>query len=822
MDEYDYIEERGPVRRFFAGLGKFLGTILLISFVGGVIFLCIFAAYLRNYLMPQVSFSLDSFRLNQTSVIYYQNRETGRYETLQNLYGDENRIWASYNEIPDNLVYAAVAVEDKRFYEHNGVDWLRTVRAGLNLFMGSQDFGGASTLTQQLVKNLTNDDEVTVRRKLVEIFRALDMEKTYQKNEIMEWYLNTIYLGEQAYGVRMASYCYFAKDVSELDLAECASLIAITNNPSLYDPYISETTRQNNKDRQEYILGKMLEQEYIDNVEYQTAIAETLEFHYASSDSAYADDSNYYSYFVDQVIRDVVNDLVTATGYDAVVISQMILSGGYHIYSTIDVEAQAAAENIYENLENIPETESTYQQMQSAIVVIDNDTGDIVAMVGGVGEKDGSLTWNRATQSLLAPGSTIKPIAVYGPALNLGLITPATVYDDTPFTFGDSPWPLNEDRVYHGLTNILDAMKRSSNTVAVKVLDDLTLDYAFHFATNEMGLSTLLEEYSLNGKDYTDKSYWSLALGGTVQGVTVRDMAMAYAAIANNGEYREARTYTRVLDGDGNVILDNTQSTHTALNEKAAYYLTYMMKETVRNGTGYEAQLDGRDVAGKTGTTSDNKDQWFAGYTPDHTAVVWCGYDEPQEIVLTDQTISNPASVLWYRVMNQITQGETVTAFTRPASIIEVDVCLDSGLLPGNWCDRDVRGDRTSTIQLSVDDVPTDYCGTHTGEKLCFTDGTYHLANVECETEGDVAEYGMLNYNRQFPSAGIVVADQQYCVGYVSRLAGYSEARSDTLDPVNENCPYHGATRWTTTAAEPEEADEPDEGLLDFLTRLMR
>ena len=638
--DYENKREKGPVRRFFGGLGWTVGTIVLVCAVAAILFTGIFVAYLRNYLMPQVSFSLDSFRLNQTSVIYYQNKSTGQYETLQNLYGDENRIWASYNEIPDDLVYATVAVEDRRFFEHHGVDWLRSARAGLSLFMGSGDsFGGASTLTQQLVKNLTNDDEVTVKRKLVEIFRALEMEREYSKEEILEWYLNTIYLGEQTYGVRTASYTYFAKDVSKLDLAQCASLIAITNNPSLYDPYISDRSREKNKERQEYILQKMLEQGYITATEYQTAVNEPLVYEYASSDADYADDSTYYSYFVDQVIRDVVTALAESTGYDTEVISQMILGGGYQIYSTIDVDVQAAAEAVYEDLANIPQTQSTYQQMQSAMVIIDNDTGDISAIVGGVGEKPGSLTLSRATQSLLAPGSTIKPLAVYGPALSLGLITPASIYDDTPFTFGSSPWPVNEDRVYHGLTTVLDAMMRSTNTVPVKILDELGLDYAYDYATKDMGLSSLVENYELNGVSYTDKSYWALALGGTVRGVTVRDIATAYSSIPNQGTYRKARTFTRVLDSDGNLVLDNTQESHTVLNEKASNYLTYMLQETVRRGTATEAWIDGVDVAGKTGTTSDDKDRWFAGFTPEHTAVVWCGYDDPQEIELVDDSI---------------------------------------------------------------------------------------------------------------------------------------------------------------------------------------
>lgn len=792
-------KQPGVMGRFFRRFGTVLGSVLLVLAISLVIFACIFTAYLRNYLMPQVSFSLDSFRLNQTSVIYYQDKSTGEYQSLQNLYGEENRIWASYKDIPTNLVYATVAIEDKRFFQHNGVDWLRSMKASANLFLGGGSAYGASTVTQQLVKNLTNDKEVTVRRKLVEIFRALEMEKQYNKEEIMEWYLNTIYLGEQAYGVRTAAYTYFGKDVSQLDLAECASLIAITNNPSIYDPYISEKTKANNKERQTDILYEMWQQGYISESDYQNAKAEELNFQYADSSTETGDNSDYYSYFVDQVIRDVVDDLASVTGYDTEVINRMILGGGYQIYSTIDVDVQNAAEEVYENLDNIPKTDSTYQQLQSGIVIIDNETGDIAAIVGGVGQKEGSLTLSRATQSMLSPGSTIKPLAVYAPALELGLITPATVYDDTPFTFGSTPWPKNEDETYHGLTNILDAMKRSTNTVAVKVLDDVGLDYAYQYAVDEMHLNSLVDEYELNGVSYTDKSYWSLALGGMVRGVTIRDMAAAYASIENKGVYRKARTYTKVLDSDGNVVLDNTQSSNENMSEKTAYYLTYMMEETVKDGTGQEAQVPGIDTAGKTGTTSDDKDRWFAGYTGYYTGVVWCGYDQPQEVVLEDDSIENPASVLFNEVMTKVHEGKENKAFEKPSSVVEVQVCQDSGRLPNEWCTKDVRGDRTISVMLDSSDAPTAYCDTHVETNLCTAGDTLHVAGDYCAARGTVEQYGMLNISRQFPIAGIVVADQQYCIGMLTKRSGYSEARCDTMDPVNKTCTIHTSNRTTTT-----------------------
>lgn len=801
---------RGIAGAIFRVFGKTLGTIFIIGFISFLIFACIFTAYLKNYLMPQVSFSLDSFRLNQNSVIYYEDKDTGTYQPLQNLYGDENRIWASYDEIPTELVYATVAIEDKRFFEHSGVDWFRSATASVNLFLNVKGVYGGSTLTQQLIKNLTNDDDVTVRRKLVEIFRALALEKDYSKEEILEWYLNTIYLGEQSYGVRTAAYTYFGKDVSKLSLAECASLIAITNNPSLYDPYISENTRANNRERQLMVLEAMLEQGYITEGQYSSAVSEELVFQYAESGiDNDGDGSNYYSYFVDQVIRDVVDDLANATGYDTEVINRMVTSGGYQIYATVDPDVQRAAEEIYENLDNIPETDSAYQQLQSGIVIIDNQTGDIAAIVGGVGEKEGSLNWSRATQSLLSPGSTIKPLTVYGPALNQGLITPATVYDDTPYSFGSQAWPKNEDDTYHGLTNILTAMKRSTNTIAVKVLDEVTTDYAYSYAKNELGLTTLVDQYELGGIEYTDNSLWSLSLGGMVHGVTIRDLTAAYAAIENGGEYRKARTYTRVLDSEGNVVLDNTQSSREILSETAAYYLTYMMEETVKDGTAVEAQLENMAAAGKTGTTDDDKDRWFAGYTPYYTAAVWCGYDQPQEIVVTDENVDNPACVLWNQVMTLIHEGKPYATFEKPSSFVEVEVCADSGLLCSQWCHKDIRGDRAITVLLDKNDVPVATCDIHVEEEICTVNGESHLAGDDCPSS-TVESVGMLSYSRQFPIAGIVVADQQYCVGYVAKKSGYSEARCNTLDPVNEVCPEHSSGVSQTTDWDDEDDDMPN------------
>ena len=609
-------------RRILKGFGKVFGTMVLVLFLTTLIFACLFALYVKNDLSAQVD-SIDGFTLDQTSVIYYEDPKTGQDVVLRKLYGGANRTWVKYEDIPKNLIHACIAIEDKRFEDHQGVDWVTTLKACVKMFLGRGEAGG-STITQQLVKNITGRDEVTVRRKLVEIFSALELEKKYTKKQIMELYLNVIALGENCEGVESASQVYFGKSVSELDLAECAALIGITNNPSIYDPYINA---DKNKERQVIILDQMLEQKYITQEQHDAAVAEELVFHNASGEAS--GDEDYYSYFEDQVINDVVRDLSEKTGYDQTIVRKMLMTGGYKIYSTLNPDVQAAVEEVYQNLDNIPNTASS-QQLQSGIVIIDNKTGDVVAVAGGVGEKQGSLILNRATQSYLSPGSTIKPVSVYAPALELGLITPATVMDDTPYSFTDARhWPKNSDSIYRGLMNINEAVGLSINTIPVKLVAQMTPEYSFEFAKEKMGLSTLVSSYvNAAGDTFSDVDLAPLAMGGLTRGVTVKAMAQAYATFANEGVYREARTYTKVVDSDGKVVLDNTQQSHVAMKDMTAWYITYMLENTVESGTGTAAQIANMTVAGKTGTTTSDFDRWFAGYTPYYTGVVWCGYDE--------------------------------------------------------------------------------------------------------------------------------------------------------------------------------------------------
>lgn len=799
-----YENQRPPrARRIWRRIGKIFGTLLLTGFLTLLVFVCIFAVYIKNDLSEQVDFSVEGYAMDQTTVLYYQDRDSGEWKVLKELYGEENRVWVSYEKIPYNLKKACIAIEDKRFDEHQGVDWLRTIKASVNMFLGGSTAYGASTITQQLIKNVTHEDEVTVRRKLVEIFRALDYEKKHTKDEILELYLNIIPLGEHCYGVQAAAQTYFGKNVEELTLAECASLIGITNNPSKYNPYLNP---EKNKERQEIILSEMLDQGYISQSQYQQAVAQELVFVNRSGED---DSGDYFSYFEDQVITEVVYDFMEKTGYEYDLALKLLQTGGYKIYCTIDPEVQAAVDKVYQNLGNIPDTASS-QQLQSAIVVTDNVTGDIVALAGGVGEKSGSLIWNRATQSRLQPGSILKPISVFAPALESGLVTPASVYDDTPYQFTDrAAWPKNADSTYRGLVSINDAVCYSLNTVAVKLVAEMGTDYCFSFAKNRFGLSNLKEEYvTASGAVLTDVDLSALALGDLRGGgVTVREMAAAYGAFANQGYYREARIYTRVLDADGKVILDNSQNTNEAMSPMTTWYSTYMMQNTVAYGTATGAQLENMAVAGKTGTTSNDYDRWFAGFTPYYTAVVWCGYNDPEEIVLTDTT-ENPAVVLWRMVMEDVHADLPEKTFDKPTDVVIATYCADSGLLATEACKNDPRGDRTITGELYLADVPTQSCNVHRMVKICRESN--HVANEYCsQVPGNsLYEKGLLDIDRIFPIAGIVVKDQAYVSPSHPIPAGYHTGVSQEVDSISVECYIHSEE----DLPKPEEDEEEEEG----------
>ena len=632
---------------------KVIGTILLILVTSMLLFFCIFAYYVKTSLSPSIDLELSDFTLNQSSNIVYE-ADDGTWKELVALSGKEKRVWVDYDKIPKNFEHAVVAIEDKRFYKHQGVDWYRTIGAFFNMFLGMRsDFGG-STITQQLIKNLTKQDDITVQRKLLEIFQALDLEKKYDKKDIIEWYLNVVYFGEGSYGVEAAAQTYFGKDVWDLDLAECAAIAGITNLPTYYDPFYSAA---NNKKRQETILSEMYQQNYISKDEYESAKAEKLK-PVRGENEKYT--QHIYTYYEEAVINDVIKDLMEQQGITASAAETLLYNGGYTIYSCIKPNIQAKVDAVYTDLKALPKASynRTGQQLESGIVIMDPKTGAIVALSGGTGQKTINFGLNRATNTKRPPGSSIKPIAVYGPAVEYGLITPSTVILDADSSIihlsGTNWYPKNSGGGNYGLITIAEGLRRSLNTISAQILDKLTPQSSYEFLINKLGVTSLVP---------SDCNYAPLALGQLTNGITVREMAQAFSALDNDGVFTYSRTYYKVTQGSGDsekTILQNDPATIQAFSPNTAHVMTYMLKNAVQSGTGTEAYLGKvMPVAGKTGTTTDSRDRWFCGYTPYYVTAVWTGYDTPAFMSFS----GNPAAQIWKKVMASVSGGMTYTDF---------------------------------------------------------------------------------------------------------------------------------------------------------------
>ena len=742
-----------PVLRGLAITGKVLGTILLVMLITGIILACFAMAYIKTVILPQAHLEAN-FDMNLTSTIYYMDPDTGEYVEHLSLHGVENRELVTYDQIPEDLVNATIAIEDERFLTHQGVDWKRTLNGVLLMFTG-QDIQGGSTITQQLIKNATQYDDVTVKRKILEIFTALDFDATYSKNQIMEWYLNLIYLGDNCYGVATAAENYFGKSVSELSLAECASLISITNNPTLYGPNSTvrvtntetgevTTGRERNKARQELVLWKMLDLGMISQAEYDAAVAEELHFVREQDEEK---PSTIYNWYDEQVITDVINDLVEEYGYSKQLAENMVYSGGLKIYACVDTRIQEIVESVYYDSSSLQLTSSKGQDIQSSIVIIDPQ-GNVVGLAGALGEKTANRVLNMASGTVRQPGSSIKPLAVYSVALELGMITPASVYADEPVrVLNGYNWPLNNPQTYRGDITVAEALKVSSNPVAVRILEEMGAETSFSFMEEKYHID-LEDGYLSNGEIKNDYGSSQLALGGLTHGVSVMDMAAAYSVFPRDGVYIEPRTYTKVtqeVDGVDKVLLDNTDpEEEVILSTKTTWYINDMLKDVVTSGTGTAARISGMTVAGKTGSTSANNDRWFVGYTPYYTAAVWVGYPTPERIYASD----NPAAVMWQKVMSQVHEGLENKDFTQASGLVSVSICMDSGQKATSACASDPRGKRVIQMYLFQEDAPVESCGSHVMVDVCTecpvldsngepVEGLYHLAGEFCPREAN-------------------------------------------------------------------------------------
>ena len=790
--------------------GRIIGTLLLVFVVTLTIFSGIFMAYINSTMRGKVEVYLDEFETKVSTELYSQDPDTGEWVMYQTLYlNSENRIWTDLEDIPKYLQEAAIAIEDKRFEKHHGVDWRGTTRAIVYTLFGKNVQGG-STITQQLVKNVTGDNEVTVKRKITEIYRALELEKRYEKDEILEAYLNEVFFGQSCYGVVTASRMYFNKDVSDLTLAECASLMGITNNPSMYDPTLSSWTRENNRERQLTILGAMLEQGKISQEEYDEAKAEDIVFSngftisgkYVGSDDTVTDQEpeepttddtespedeeeptikGRYSWFTEAMIGDVADALVekygitdkvrdngtTYTAYEQA--WDMVHGKGYKIYTTQNPKYQKIAEDVCYDLSNIPYTssytnsagEQVEDQLQIALTIVDPTNGYVVAMIGGAGEKQADRVWNWAVNARQC-GSAIKPVSTYAPALDDGTINGASVIDDYPMLLNGDVWPRNANWRYQGLTALHTAIAQSLNTCAVRTNLAYGVDRSYEFLVNKLGFENLT---------YTDsQQVGNMALGGFEKGVTTEEMSAAYAAFVNEGVYTKPRTFVRVEDANGNVILENEAQSSVAMKNTTAAIINHLLQEAALNGTGYEAQFSGMHIAGKTGSTNSNKDRYFVGYTPYYSCAVWAGYEHNQRIVAS----GNPCSAVFRKVMSAIHEELPDKDFFSCAGLTSVAVCADSGMLASENCALDVRGSRVYTALVAADNAPTSVCTMHTAPSY-----TVNMA----DSDGNVTTVtgSVLNYQRELIEGHdeIVVEDAFMMLGGWNGFFGDGEEDND-------------------------------------------
>ena len=762
-------------------------TVVLIVLVCGAVFVGTLGDYLQEDILTEAAnWSIDDYGMDETSFVYYVDG-SGNIQQLQQIYTTTDRQVATLDEIPQALINATVAIEDKRFYEHQGVDWITTVKACMNMFFGGDSQFGGSTVTQQLIKNVTDQKSVTVQRKVMEIFRAQVFEREYDKNTIMEEYLNRIYLGRGCYGVKSAAAEYFGKELQSLTVAECASLISITNNPSMFNPYSTSVYMYKgeerdgaarNRYRQLNVLSEMLDQGYLTQAEYDEAVNQEMVFKSGIADedrwavcpndscryegtmkTFHGEGGSYfcpvcgtqttvktdasqhiYSWYVDAVLVDVAADFAEADGFDwdeldekrREIYLERIQKGGYHIYTPLDMKVQQAVDTVYNDLSNIPHTNSQ-QQLQSAIVVIDNETGDVVALSGGVGEKDTFYAYNKATQAKLQTGSAQKPISVYAPAFEQGDVSPATVLKDMPVYYDEGTgWPKNDNRQYQYARTIYQGIVSSVNTISVRTLDLIGHDYGYSFAKYNLGQEYLVEQYETAYEIKSDIDRAPLALGALTVGSTVREMSAAYATFANDGVYREPRLYTKVYNSRGELVLDNTQEERQVLSGKTVDYINYCLYNAANNGTGGAAIFGGQSIAGKTGTTSSNRDRWFCGYTSHYTAAVWCGYNIPEQIHVN----GNPAAQLWRKVMQPVHQGLNNQGLYNANAMRSVSVCLDSGNLATDACRHDARGiNRVVEVMVYPEDMPEGVCTKHVDVHYCVDGGG--VATEYCSLFGD-------------------------------------------------------------------------------------
>ncbi len=689
-------------RNILSLLGKALLTVGLVIVLTGCIVACVLTVYVATNFTGQSNLpDVDSINENQTSIVMALNETTGKYEEFQRLSGIK-RIWTPLSEMPANMQNAVVAIEDERFHTHFGVDWKRTISAFANLVLhfNQTEYGG-STLTQQLIKVMTGNNDHSIQRKVTEILSAVEMEKYYSKDEILQAYLNMMPLASNVTGVGAGANYFFGVEAKDLTLAQCAAIAAMTNNPVKYNPY---RYPENLRARQRLVLYKMYELDFITADEYQQALGEELYFKSSAKTTEVND------WYTDMLIDDVTDALVDTYGYTEAQARNMVFYGGLTIYSCENPTLQAKVEAVYANDDNFPAALlSDVVQPQAAIYIMDY-SGKTVAVVGGRGEKNADRILNRATGSIRQPGSSMKPLSVYAPAIQLNLINYSSQVKDCYITLKDgTKWPKNYNQSApkdSGLTTVDIAVQTSMNTVAAQIVEQLTPQRSFSFLTGPLNLTSLVTSDS-NGN--TDIDYAPMALGGLTKGAYPREMAAAYQIFGNGGYYNEPYSFTKV-EQNGDVILQHNYSPVQVLDEDSAYVMNRLLQTVVRGTNGATAGALKKswgewEIFAKTGTTQQNNDVWLVAGTPKYVAASWFGYDKNQ--VLTNKQTSS-ARNLWNKSMLAIHEGLQAMSFERKGTTVEAEFCAETGLLATEKC-------TTKRVGVYKPNYMPEMCTTHDG-----------------------------------------------------------------------------------------------------------
>ena len=656
---------------FFSVIGKALITLLFVMMITGVVLLISLLFYVINIANEPLNINLDNMKLSQTSKVFVQDQNDEWIE-YQQLYSTENRVWVDFQDIPQDMIDAQVAIEDKRFWDHSGVDWYRTTGAVYSLATGQSDFGG-STITQQLIKNITEDNEVSINRKLREIFRALKLEQEYSKDDIIEAYLNIVNYGNGCRGVQSAADLYFNKDIQKCSIAQCAAIAGITQNPVAYDPL---EYPENNRERREIVIDEMHEQGMITDEEYKDAMKESENMKFIGYVVEEDDDSTDWNWYSDRLFRDVVDGLMTQLNIGADYAEDKIYNEGLNIYSAMDLSAQTIAEEKVRSWKT-PKDE----KLDIGYMLMDFD-GRILATVGGRSVKEGRLLWDNASQSALQPGSTIKPVSSYVLALEDKTINYSSLISDTP----TSDWNLVDGNVvsgpnnwymqYYGDITVTRALNISSNAATVNVLKKVGLERSFDFLTKKLGFKHLDPEMD-------KENLAGLSIGGFYGGTTVEEMTASYQIFCNGGYYYEPYSYYYVTDNEGNVILDNRDrgKPDQIISTESSTIMNRLLHDIVSSGgeaLGYRVKIDGWDIIGKTGTTDSDNDNWFVGASPYAVAGVWAGHSTAQTIAEEERS---KVHYLWRDIMAEWLKNKPSKTYQLGGNIEQHNFYRDSGQL---------------------------------------------------------------------------------------------------------------------------------------------